>query len=74
MCDFQKLSQTSSVPVRWLNVRDVNEQGCLSLTSCFIRTSDVQRDYFKKLKYRILFLLNQSDYFLLYIYFKEISK
>jgi NB-ARC domain len=42
MHDFQKLSQSSSVPVRWLSVIDVNEKGFLSFTNCFLGNSQLQ--------------------------------
>jgi disease resistance protein RPS2 len=44
MHDFQKLSETSSVPVRWLSVREMNEEGCLSFTSCFLGNSQLQNN------------------------------
>jgi hypothetical protein len=44
MHDFQTLSETSSVPVRWLSVREMDEEGSLSFTSCFLRNSQLQNN------------------------------
>jgi Leucine-rich repeat (LRR) protein len=44
MHDFRTLSETSSVPVRWLSVREMNEEDSLSFTSCFLGNSQLQNN------------------------------
>jgi GTPase SAR1 family protein len=42
MHNFEKISQTSSMPVRWLSIREVDEEACLSFTSCFLANPQLQ--------------------------------